>query len=72
VGNEPESARGVPVGDCIEEISLCLPAAHPDDCSYGFLTNLLVMPFDIARQFVQLTSELMQIVANRRLEELDS
>src|ERR1700682_921581 len=72
MGNQPERARGVPVGDCIEEISLCLPAAHSDDCSYCFLTDLPIVTFDIARQLVKLASELMQITAHGGLEELDS
>jgi hypothetical protein len=72
MGNESECARGVAVCHCVEEIGLCLPAAYPDNRSHGFLTNLLVMPFYVARQLVQLTSELMEITTNRGLEELDS
>jgi hypothetical protein len=55
MGDQPKSARGIPIGYRIEEISLGLATPHPDDCRHGVLTNFLAMAFDVARKLVQLT-----------------
>ena len=71
MGDEFQGAGHVPIGDSIKEIRLGFTPPYANYSSHSVFADFLVLSFHVAREFIELASQLVQIAADGRLKELD-
>jgi hypothetical protein len=69
--NELEGAGHVAISDGVEKIRLRFAPPYANYSSHSVFADFFIPSFHIAREFVELPGELVQIAADRRLKKLD-
>jgi hypothetical protein len=66
-----KGAGHITIGDRVEKIGLGFAPPYANYRSDSVFADFLIPSFHIAREFIELPGELVQIAANRRLKQLN-